>query len=146
MNGKKINETEFKFSKSFPEDYFTEELRSSGKILSGFSVDFGRHAYDSAPIIGELVDINAWDRALDEREMEAITSCRSFELRVGNLINMTSAFNVTGSLCEPTEMDSGELGCVRTSKDLLLPVRANHISVAEKTMQQASPEQHWPFP
>ena len=56
--------------------------------------------------------------------MEAITDCKRFEteLRVGNMINMTSAFNVTGPLCERIVMDSEELGCVRSSKDLLLPV------------------------
>ena len=35
LNGKKINEKELKFSKSFPENYFSEELRTSGEILSG---------------------------------------------------------------------------------------------------------------
>ena len=55
--------------KLLTENYFSEELRLSREIVPGFSVEFGRHAYDSAPIIGELVDINAWDRALDEREM-----------------------------------------------------------------------------
>ena len=90
LNGRKINETEFKFSKSFPENYFSGELRSSGEIQSGFSVEFGRYNMDSDPVIGELLDINVWDRSLDEREMEAITNCKNFELRVGNLFNMTS--------------------------------------------------------
>ena len=131
INGKKINEAEFKFSKSFPENYFSEELRSSGEIMSGFSVEFGRHAFDSAPIIGDLVDINAWDRALDESELEAITNCRSFELRVGNLINKTSAFNLTGPLCQPVEVEKKELSC-RETKDILLPVHANSLSNAVK--------------
>ena len=132
LNGIKINETEFKFSKSFPEDYFSEELRSSGKIVPGFSVEFGRDAYAGVPIIGDIVDINVWDRALDEREMEAITNCRGFELRVGNLINMTSAFNVTGPLCQPIEVDTKELGCEDTNKDILLPVHTNTMSNAAK--------------
>ena len=132
MNGKKINETEFKFSKSFPKDYFSTELRLSGSILPGFFIEFGRSPYDSAPIIGELLDINVWDRSLDEKEMEAITNCRSFELRVGTLINMTSTFNVTGPLCQPIELERKELSCEHTNKDILLPVRASTFSAAGK--------------
>ena len=146
LNGKKINQTEFKFSKGLlTENYFSEELRLSREIVPGFSVEFGRHAYDSAPIIGELVDINAWDRALDEREMEAITSCRSFELRVGNLINMTSAFNVTGPLCQPIEVDTKELGCVDTNKDILLSVHANILSTAAKQCDRLLKRSLGPF-
>ena len=144
INGKKINEAEFKFSKSFPENYFSEELRSSGEIMSGFSVEFGRHAFDSAPIIGDLVDINAWDRALDESELEAITNCRSFELRVGNLINKTSAFNVTGPLCQPVEVEKKELSC-RETKDILLPVHANSLSNAVKQCNRLLQKSLGPF-
>ena len=144
INGKKINEAEFKFSKSFPENYFSEELRSSGVIMSGFSVEFGRHAFDSAPIIGDLVDINAWDRALDESELEAITNCRSFELRVGNLINKTSAFNVTGPLCQPVEVEKRELSC-RETKGILLPVHANSLSNAVKQCDRLLQKSLGPF-
>ena len=116
MNGKKINETEYKFSKSFPDNYFSEGLRSSGEILSGFSVEFGRYAFDTNPFLGELMDINAWDRSLDEKEMEEITNCRSFEMRVGNLINMTSPFNVTGPLCQSVELEKqGQIGLERSA-------------------------------
>ena len=73
LNGKKINNTDFNI-KSFPEGYFSEELRSSGEILPGYSVEYGRYHYDWAPIIGDLLDINAWDRSLEEKEMEAITT------------------------------------------------------------------------
>ena len=55
------------------------------------------------------MDINAWDRALEEKEMEDITNCRRFEPRDGNMINMSSAFNITGPLVELIELDSGEL-------------------------------------
>ena len=68
VNGRKINETEFKFSSSFPDDYYSEKLRSSDDILSGFSVEFGQYMYDSNPIIGDLMDINTWDRVLDEKD------------------------------------------------------------------------------
>ena len=145
LNGKKINETEFKFSKSFPEEYFSEELRSSGAMLSGFSVEFGRYSFDKAPIIGELLDINAWDRSLEDEEMEAITNCRSFELRVGNLINMTSSFNVTGPLCQPIELDTKELSCEDTNKDILLPVRANTASSAAKQCNRLLKNSIGPF-
>ena len=119
LNGKKINETEFKFSEKFPEGYFSEEHLSSGDILPGFSVEFGRHNFDWAPIIGEYMDINAWDRSLEEKEMEAITNCKSFELRVGNLINMTSPYNVTGPLCQSVELEKKELSCDDTKGGLL---------------------------
>ena len=145
FNGKKINETGFPFSKSFPDDYFAEELRSSGDILSGFSVEFGRYAYDSAPIIGELMDINAWDRSLDEKEMEAITNCQGFEMKIGNLINITSAFNVTGPLCQPIELERKELSCEFTNKDILLPVRANTASAAAKECDRLLKNSFGPF-
>ena len=64
--------------------------------------------------------------------MEAITNCRSFELRVGTLINMTSTFNVTGPLCQPIELKRKELSCEHTNKDILLPVRASTFSAAFK--------------
>ena len=132
LNGEKISEKEHKFSTAFPDDYFSEELRSSGYILPGFSVEFGRYQYDSAPIIGDMVDINAWDYILDEKEMEAITSCKRFEPRVGNMINMSAVFNITGPLVEPIELDRRELSCADTNKDILLPVRANALPAAEK--------------
>ena len=145
LNGKKINETEFKFRNSFPKNYFSAELRSSGEIFSGFSVEFGRYAYDSNPIIGELLDINAWDRSLDEKEMEAITNCRNFESRVGNLINMTSPFNLTGPLCQPIELERKELSCEDTNKDILLPVRANTLSAAVKQCDRLLKNSVGPF-
>ena len=144
LNGKKINETEFKFSKSFPENYFSEEIRTSGEVLAGFSVEFGRYAVDSLPIIGELLDINAWDRSLDEKEMEAITNCKNFELRVGNLINMTLPFNVTGPLCQPIELGKKELSCEDT-KDILLPVRANSLPAALKQCDRLLKNSIGPF-
>ena len=143
LNGKKINETEFKFSEKFPEGYFSEEHRLSGDILPGFSVEFGRHNFDWAPIIGEYMDINAWDRSLDEEEMEAITNCRSFELRVGNLFNMSSPFNVTGPLCQQVELEVKELIC--EDKDILLPVRANTLSAAVKQCNRLLEKSIGPF-
>ena len=145
LNGKKINETEFKFSESFPADYYSDELRSSGDILSGFSVEFGRYIYDSNPIIGDLIDINAWDRVLSEKEMEAITDCKRFEPRVGNMINMSSAFNITGPLVELIELDSGELSCADTNKDILLPVRANTVEAAAKQCNRLLQNSFGPF-
>ena len=146
LNGKKINEKELKFSKSFPDDYFSEELRSSGKILSGFSVEFGRYPYDKIPIIGDLVDINAWDRPLEEKEMEAITNCTSLRLGVGNLFNMTSPFNVTGPLCQPIEVDMKELSCEYAyRKDILLPVHANSFSAAGKQCDRLLKNSIGPF-
>ena len=50
-------------AKAFLKITFAEELRSSGEIESGFSVEFGRYNMDSDPVIGELLDINAWDRS-----------------------------------------------------------------------------------
>ena len=67
LEWEEVNETECKFSTGFPDDYYSEELRLSGEILPGFSVEFGRYAFDSAAIIGELLDINAWDHILDEK-------------------------------------------------------------------------------
>ena len=105
-----------------PNGYFSEELRSSGDVIPGFSIEFGRYYYDSHPIIGELLDINAWDFILDESEMKAITDCKSFNLRGENMINMKSASNVTGPLWQPIERDSQEL-----RRDILLPIRASRI-------------------
>ena len=145
LNGKKINETECKFSTGFPDDYYSEELRFSGEILPGFSVEFGRYAFDSAAIIGELLDINAWDHILDEKEMEAITNCKSLELRVGNLINMSSPFNLTGPLCQPMELDMKELSCEETNKDILLPVRVNNVAAAVKQCDRLLKNSIGPF-
>ena len=132
LNGKKINETRIELTRALPDNYFSEEHRSSGDVIPGFSIEFGRYYYDSNPIIGELMDINAWDYVLDESEMTAITECKSFKLRVGNLINMNSAFNVTGPLCQPIERDSQELSCAESTKEILLPIRAGTLQAAEK--------------
>jgi len=59
LNGKKINETRIKVSLALPNSYFSEELRSSGDVIPGFSIEFGRYYYDSQPIISELLEINA---------------------------------------------------------------------------------------
>ena len=91
------------------------------------------------------MDINAWDRSLDDKEMEAITNCKSFELRVGNLINMTSPFNVTGPLCQPTELERKELSCEDTNKDILLPVRSNTLAAAVKKCDRLLQNSIGPF-
>ena len=132
LNGKKINETRIELTRALPDNYFSEEHRSSGEVIPGFSIEFGRYYYDSNPIIGELMDINAWDYVLDESEMKVITECKSFKFRVGNLINMDSAFNVTGPLCQPIERDSQELSCAESTKEILLPIRAGTLQAAEK--------------
>ena len=119
INGEKINEEVLLFSKLFPDDYYSEAHRSSSKILSGFSFEFGRFLFDKNPIIGELMDINAWDYILDEEDMKAITNCKMLKPTVGNMINMTSAFNLTGPLCQPIQLDSEELGCADTNKERL---------------------------
>ena len=46
LNGKNVKETEFDFFRGFPENYFSEELRDSGDVLSGFSVELCRFLYD----------------------------------------------------------------------------------------------------
>ena len=84
-----------------------------------FSFEFGRFLFDKNPIIGELMDINAWDYILDEEDMKAITNCKMLKPTVGNMINMTSAFNLTGPLCQPVQLDSEELGCADTNKERL---------------------------
>ena len=143
LNGKKIKETDFHFSTGFPDDYFSEELRASGEIIPGFSIEFGRFIFDSNPTIGEFMDINAWDRVLDEKEMEAITDCKKFQL--GNMINMTSPFHLTGPLYEPIEVDSEELSCAEPKKDILLPVRASTLSAAGKQCNRLLQNSVGPF-
>ena len=77
--------------------------------------------------------------------MGAITDCTKLELRIGNMINMTSAFNVTGPLCEPIELDSRELNCVDTDKDILLPVRASSLLGAERQCNRLLQDSIGPF-
>ena len=77
--------------------------------------------------------------------MEAITNCKKFEPRVGNMINMSSAFNITGPLVQPIELDSGELSCADTNKDILLPVRANTVEAAAKQCNRLLQNSFGPF-
>ena len=77
--------------------------------------------------------------------MEAITNCKKFEPRVGNMINMSSAFNITGPLVQPIELDSGELSCADTNKDILLPVRANTLEAAAKQCNRLLQNSFGPF-
>ena len=140
LNGRKINETRIGLTRALPNNYFSKRLRSSGDVIPGFSIEFGRYYYDSNPIIGELVDINAWDYILDESEMNVITDCKSFNPRVGNMINMSSAFNVTGPLCQPIERDSQELSCAESSREILLPIRAGTFLDAEKQCDRLFPK------
>ena len=122
-----------------PNGYFSEELRSSGDVIPGFSIEFGRYYYDSQPIIGELLDINAWDFILDESEMKAITDCKSFTLRVGNMFNMSSAFNVTGPLCQPIKLDSQISSCEKPRREIFLPIRADTLGAAQKQCDRLFP-------
>ena len=61
------------------------------------------------------------------------------------MINMSSAFNITGPLVELIELDSGELSCADTNKDILLPVRANTVEAAAKQCNRLLQNSFGPF-
>ena len=127
-----MNDTEAKFKEQFPVNYFSEKSRTNGNVTPGFSVIFGRYEFDKNPVIGFLMDINFWDKLLSAEEMEAGSNCKSFSPLTGNLINMTSNFNVTGDLVSRVEIESEEMSCTDTKKIILLAVRANDHFAATK--------------
>ena len=44
-------------------------------MKEGYAIEFGRYFYDNKPIIGQLVDINVWERMLDPEEFKKIIDC-----------------------------------------------------------------------
>ena len=85
LNGENVTKFDTKFSDTFPAVYYNKESRSNGSVLPNFKIEFGRYSFDQNPIIGNLMDINVWDKLLTEEEMMKISSCYPIHLGKGNL-------------------------------------------------------------
>ena len=80
-NGKELNRTTLEEERKetgnsmdyrFPSGYFLYPKT----VEEGYVIEFGKYYYDNKPIIGQLGDINMWDRVLEKEEMNTQTWSR----------------------------------------------------------------------
>ena len=91
------------------------------------------------------MDLNVWDHLLTGKEMEGFSDCKKIPPQSGNLINMDSEFNVTGTLVKRVEIDSEELSCAIDYKDISLPVRQRTVKGAEKQCDKLMQKSFGPY-
>ena len=99
--------------------------------MQGYSIEFGRYFYDNKPIIGQLVDLNIWDRMLEKDEFEKLSDCLDIVEGNGNIINKNFPFNITGNLVTELEVPDFEISCKKSSSYLFIPVRQSTLDGAQ---------------
>ena len=119
-DGKLVSEQDFDFIGLYPVGYFNESFRLNGTYKKGFDLKFGNYPVDNQPLFGYIADINVWDRKLNANEMEQLSNCQQMESLHGNVVNMTSKFVISGTLISFVEMESVEMECKKTHKDILM--------------------------
>ena len=92
------------------------------EIKSGYVIEFGRYYYDNKPTIGQLGDINMWDRVLEKEEMEMFSGCLDLVKVNGNIINEEFEFNITGKLVTNMNIPDSEVSCLKMWSNLYIPV------------------------
>ena len=97
---------------------------------AGYVIQFGRYYYDNKPIIGQLGDINMWDRVLEREEMEMFSGCLDIVEGKGNVINKDFEFTVTGKLVTNMEFANTAISCEKMWSILHLPVRMTSLGSA----------------
>ena len=94
-------------------------------------VRLGKYWADGGPLIGKILDFNMWDRLLSQEEMAKYTQCYPNYLRIqpiGNLINSTTQWEISGSLIEKIEMSETDINC--QNRTVLIPIRYEKMEEA----------------
>ena len=97
--------------------------------ISIYKLRMGKYPIDGRPNLATFIDINAWDRALNEEEMKGLSDCKSNNSMglEGNLINMKTQWIINSSLISGEAFDIDQTTCVAKNHnfDLFLPGQWN---------------------
>ena len=84
----------------------------------------GRYAFNLNPFIGDIANINVWDRSLNASELAQKTDCLKTDLEQGSLINETSVWELTGPLVTKVSVNPEDVKCKRKNQiyNAFLPI------------------------
>ena len=112
------------------------ELKSYNKSLiypnaTSMTVRLGKYYGDGGVLIGKILDFNMWDRTLGSEEMQNYTQCYPYHSEipnVGNLINPSTSWSITGSLIKKIEIPQEDIVC--QNRTVLIPKRFEKMEKA----------------
>ena len=134
-NGQEINRTTLEEERKesgnsmdyrFPSGYFSDPKT----VEEGYVIEFGKYYYDNKPIIGQLGDINMWDRVLEKEEMMMYSGCMDIVEGRGNIINADFQFNKTGKLVTDIDIPTEKISCRKMWSYLHLVVHMSSLEGA----------------
>ena len=84
----------------------------------------GHYAFNRNPFIGDIANINVWDRSLNASELAKKTNCMETDLEQGSMINETSAWELTGTLVSKISVNPEYAKCTRKNQiyNAFLPI------------------------
>ena len=118
INGEELEVTNWKI----PQGYDNRTLIYPN--TNSMTVRLGKYWADGGALIGKILDFNMWDRLLSHEEMSKYTQCYPYYSRiqtVGNLINPSTRWEVSGSLIEKIEVPETDVVC--QNRTVLIPIR-----------------------
>lgn len=98
---------------------------------NSMTVRLAKYYADGAPLIGKIVDFNMWDKVLSEEEMSSYTKCNPHHAQipiVGNLINPSTQWDISGTLIERVDVPEEEIACL--NRTVFIPIRYQKMEEA----------------
>ena len=113
-----------------------EDLGSNNRTLiypntNSMTVRLGKYFIDDTALIGEILDFNMWNRLLSQEEMEKFTQCSPNYSKietVGNIINPSTQWEISGSLIEKIDVPEADVVC--QNRTVLIPIRYEKMEEA----------------
>ena len=85
----------------------------------------GHYAYDGAPFIGNMANVNVWDRVMGQQELEEKTRTDRSVPDQGSIVNTNSFWTISGTLVKRIDVKEEQtVHKIGEKKNLYLPVTA----------------------
>ena len=98
---------------------------------NSMTVRLGKYFIDDTALIGKILDFNMWNRLLSQEEMEKFTQCSPNYSKietVGNIINPSTQWEISGSLIEKIDVPEADVVC--QNRTVLIPIRYEKMEEA----------------
>ena len=103
---------------------FDKTLIKNADAGSKMVLILGRYAFNLNPFIGNMANVNVWDKMLDEAELKKQTDCLTTSSDQGSLVNASSKWELTGKLVKEVSISADEAICLKKNRiyNAFLPI------------------------
>ena len=109
-----------------------EDTIKNDKFIPKFMwLSVGRYYFDKNPLIGQIVNINIWNRTMDSKELIDKTQCNETYIEDGSVINRFLNWSLSGSLIKKIIVNANETECQKESNNVFFPISALSRKQAE---------------